>query len=280
MATIIAVQDAQTAGTITYWTLDGEVSIAALAQSWSARGLNPDNLPDESSDERCLALAIRSLATKRLLARPLGGDKGWALVEEKVEGDDLDYSTGLKARIGEAGLETFPPWHPMATQLRDAYDHQKTVHDSGTISSWLAHLARKHDAVGLRDTGGVYFVPRSRTEAWRKCADALEDISRTKIYEIPAMRSDEAVQAILDSVIREAEAEAADIESHVGDYGPRGLGNCERRCEEMLSKIAGYEDLLGKSLSTITAQIETLKGQLMAAKLAAQAEADAKKEAA
>ena len=274
MTSIIAVQDAKTAGCVSYWTL-GAAKIADLAAAWQSAGLDADDLPNAPSPDRCLAHAIKELTETRRLARPLPGGEGWALVDERVTaGTELEYAEVLRAKVGDQGLEIKPTDHPLAAPLEAAYRNEEGTYDPGMLSEWMTRMARRRKAVGLRDTGGVYFLPQPEAELWRKMARTLESCSSSKVYEIPAMRSEEAVKAILASVAREVEQAAADIASKIETYGARGLRNCEARCVEVQAIVSSYEAILGESLADLKAKLETLQGEVVAAALRAEEEAE------
>lgn len=271
---LIAVPDAKVAGAIVWWTLEGEVRLDALKAAWAARGLDEVELPDEQTPTQALKHAIRELTEKRRLARPLEGRGQWALVTERAHDEELDYALNLRASADDDGIKIEPEGHPLAGTLRTAYAHNREVATSSELSRWLIGVARGRNAVGLRDTGGLYFVPAQELAGLRKRAEALHVVSSCRLYEVPALRSDEAVAAILDALAREAEAEAQAMAAEMDEdkAGPRRLRSRAARCEQILAQVESYAELLGANLGTLTQKIEELKGNLVAAALAAETE--------
>lgn len=283
---IVAIQDAQqnTAGLITWWKLAGDVEIEKLRGAWDAAGHDPQLLPAANAPGAALKEAIRELAAKRRLGRPLGRGEGYALVAETPVAEDLEYTTLCTARMVNNELEIQPTGGIHDQRIRDAYARQRKVVRSDRIGSWLADLTRLCHAVGLRETGGIYFVPRDEAPRFRAWVEAFMEASEAVIYEVPALRSDEAVRAVLDSLTREADEELAEVEEKMdedtkpGHYTKLRLGSCERRCESLMGKLGAYESLLGDKLDAVRERLEATKAGVVEAMLLAEADDDEDKD--
>lgn len=270
---IVAVPDMTgTAGAIVWWRLRGGLDLEHMSSAWVAAGLDERLLPEYPTRQTALLRAVCSLADKRLLARPMEGTKGWALVREVAEGEGLDYEVLVRARVVKEELkaEVSPQTPQLAEKLRSAYDrfrHELTLND---VSGWMSKLIRTTQAVALRDTGGVYFVPRTHVETYRKIAGVIHIASAHRLFEVPALRSNEAVEAILDAVAREAESEieAMETELDTENLGGRALHTRQRRCESMREKVRLYEELLDRNLESLHQRMEGLEASITTAILA------------
>ncbi len=90
------------------------------------------------------------------------------------------------------------------------------------------------------------------------------------MFEVPALKSSEAVDAILDAIATEAKDEIAKLEAALeNDMGKRGLHNRSERAGAMLEKLKAYEALLGKGVETIGQRLVDLQIELSTAALAA-----------
>jgi hypothetical protein len=268
------------AGAITYWRLSGATDLARLGDAWRASAIDPGQfpLPLSPSPETALRKAVQEQGSKRLLVRPLEKQKGWALVEEKATGDDLNHAITCRVKLAghAASYVGFPVVEPadhaLAQPIRAEFDRAISEVDAGATSGWLVRTIYKLQAVALRDTGGIYFVPRPMLPAWRQIALAVREATAHAVFEIPALRSTEAIDAVLDAVSQEAQTEADKMEKALdeGQLGARALFGRSERCQETLAKIEQYEDLLGRGLDTIKERIGALKSNLVAAALMAQ----------
>lgn len=282
---VVAVPDAAegTAGAIVWWRLSGGLDLERMTMAWEAAELNKRLLPDYPSEQTALLRAANFLTDKRLLARPMEGTKGWALVREVAKGEGLDYEVLIRARVTkDQGLKVEAGPNPQAPQLverlRAEYERFQRELTLGDVSGWMSKLIRTTQAVALRDTGGVYFVPRSHVDTYRRIAGAIHAASGHKLFEVPALRSDEAVEAILDAVIREAEGEVGSMETELDteDLGERALRTRQNRCERMREKVKLYEELLGKSLEGLHKRMEGLEASITTAILVSQPQQELK----
>lgn len=277
---IVALDVTNGAGALVYWRLDGNLDPAELALPWARAGLDEKFLPATPAPSTALSRAMRELSARRSMVRPLDQRGAHALVHERAEGDELTYSVALRSHLDPAGRPVFDPAdHPLAGRLRVDYEYQLTVCSSEDVASWLVRLARRLDGLALRDTGGFYYLPPDRIEEWAKATRALRAVSSHQTFMIPAMRSVDAVSAILDALENEAQAEAETMESELlagingKSLGERALTGRVARCESMERKVSRYEGLLGTKLDALRGRLESLRANLAAAALAAMGDA-------
>lgn len=275
---IIAVtENIEEAGAVLYWSLSGGLDADKFEAAWIAGGLDANLLPETPTPETALRRALNEQKQHRRLVRPIKG--GWAVVDETDGAQGLEYRTRLTAHLNKIGhLRIDDPDDTDAeiigADIATAYRRHQDMLTQNDISTWLVNMARKCQAVALRDRGGIYFIPHEALEHWRAMTGTLTDVSDHTCFEIPALKTEQAVDAILDAITREAEAVAADMEKELmeGDLKQRALQTRSRKCEEVMAKLNSYEKLLGKSLSTISDRVDTIQADLAAATLAQMAE--------
>lgn len=284
----VAPEAAETAGAISYWRLSGNVALAALTTAWRAQGLDESILPSEPGDEVALGRAVRELQGKRRLVRPLAKRGAWVVKDEEVTpaGDDVRHVrvAVVKFENGSAAIEPgeapFETYDSVAAQIRDGFRKARIELAPEDISGWLIKLAKDRSSVSLRDSGGIYFVPRTAVEFWRKAVSAIQSVGAHRIFQIPALKNDEAIDAILDAVTAETSAAVAEIEAELikeGDdaLGARALKTRGEICGSLLDKVAAYEELLGVKLTALVSKIEDLRAGVAAAALKTEGGLDA-----
>jgi hypothetical protein len=284
---VIAVMEGTAAGAIVYWRLSGDTDGAKLREAWLNRGLDPMSLPRMPSDVLALSRAVRTLRKPRRLVRPLK-DSGWAVVDEtETTAGTLHYETFMRVFLHEvAGSNSqlfydnpsgqhppLPAEQAMMDDLDKAFANELVRLSQSDISNWLTKHVYANKAVTLRDTGGIYFVPKFTLADWQLVAAALREASQNQLFEIPAVKSDEAVDALLDALGREADATATKLEADLtGDLGQRALNNRVVECQDQMDKVTKYETLLGKNLDQLRGRLDNLKVALATAALAAEEE--------
>ena len=268
---LIITNTVEVSGAVSYWRVASDTNLTTLAAAWEKYGLDAATLPKPPKDEVALGRAVNSMAEKHLLVRPLARRGAWALVRETVvEGQAPIYSTRVTVGVGEphiAKVDATDSEHNMFIKnIDDAFQRARDTLAHHDISSWLLDIAYgKLGAISLRDSGGIYFIPRTNVAIWDKIAGALEEAG-SMIFRIPAMRTAEAVAAITDAITAEAAAMAQKIEDELLATGDAALGKraLRTRVEEsmrLLDKLSTYEELIGKQLE-IRSRVELLSANV------------------
>lgn len=280
---VVVNENIPTAGAVIWWRLSGNVDAGALKTAWLASDLPEGDLPDPPSEVTALRRAMADQREARRLVRPLGRGNGFAIVDERVKDDktELAYEVILTAKLDQVGRLTFETpsgvddgVRGIIEEIRAAFDRHLETLSQADISDWLAKMVmRQLDAVSLRDTGGVYFLPRPSVERIGTVADVLRQSSAHVVHRVPALRSEEAVDAILDAVSHEAANEAIAMEGELAEeaLGKRGLENRITHCDNVERKVARYEELLGRSLDTLRDRLENIRAKLSVALVKADA---------
>ena len=276
----------ETAGCVSYWRVGDSISIKKLDQAWADAGLDEKLLRDVPSNQTALRRAVMDQQDRHRLVRGVG--KGaYAVVDETVyeaeEGGQAKaptYTTIGIATLGDNGpVLTAVDGNgaevaALQATIEGAYKKQQGLYDSSDITSWLVSLAHKNNAVTLRESGGVYFIPRAAMDFWNKAAGVIEKVSSNAVFRIPAMKNDEAVAAITEAISAEAAKVAQDMENELvqqGDdaLGARAIRGRQTEIEALLGKLSAYEELLGKQLE-IRERVTKLQANLTVAILQTQ----------
>ena len=263
------------AGAMIWWELSGLVDVLQLRTAWQAAGLDIMLVPEDVAPKQALRRAVETLAEQRKLVRPLAGREGFSLVEETAEGEPLAYKQSVVATVDTLGqLKVEPPEGALADTIKASYQRHLDNLVPSDISGLLVRFCESLDAVALRARGGFYFLPPASVDKFRIAAQVVRSVGAHVCYEIPALRTESAVQAILAAVEREASAEIEEFESILANVeaGPRALKTKARQCDRVACKVANYEALLGASLAELQERLSGLRSRLAEAAILAQTE--------
>ncbi len=283
---LIAVTDTQAgdlAGVSTWFQLGGSCSAAALRSAGMAAGLMRDDMPGDTTPKTALRRAVADLTDKRMLARSLPGG-GWALVSERDTIDATGIATlahvvCMQVMLLPSGALIFDKVSDpqVEAQVRVNFATHLGRLEASDLSMWLVDTAKRIGAVPLRERGGVYFVPRHAVDEWRIVSRVLRaEAPACDVYELPTLRSDEAVRSIVAALTREAETTATEYLDKIasGELGERALRARGAECEALVNKLAAYESLLGTGLDSIKARIGDVAAAAQTAALLAASETD------
>lgn len=257
------------AGAVVYWRLAGDVNGDDLNNALASNGLQ-DHTVRLPTPKRAMRRAMQELATGLVFLRAgKNGDGGLYLVKQVPGEDGPEFHVWIEARLGLGEVPEFTvaqhpaltepvPWAVDLDALTSRFWHH-VFHVAATdISTWLITQAVECDALSMRDSGGVYFVPRHALDNWRKRADCLQEETTCKVYLVPALDSDEAVEAVMQALIDECTEFTNTLQTdlEVGELGERALETRGDRAKELLAKLSRYEALLGMSLDGVRTQLE------------------------
>jgi hypothetical protein len=266
------------AGAIVYWRLSADTNGDDLNNALAAAGIEPEHRLPLPTPRSALRRAVKEHTGGSLFMRAGRKAGGLYLVRQHSGDDGPEFEVVLEARLNLAGQPKFPmhaeQYDP--DQLTDRYWHHIFHVGTSDVSSWLISQARHCDALSLRETGGIYFVPRHSIDAWRRRADALMEASECSVYMVPAMNSEEALDAVLQSLLDECVSftEQLDADLTDGDLGARALRTRSEQAVEFLDKLDRYGKLLGAAadgkLDALREQIEEQQANAIAAALTAE----------
>ena len=300
LAPLLAVdEETPSAGLLTYWSLTGGLDPLDLATSWEEAGLSAKEhpLPELPHPTTALRRAVRYVVSgKRMLVRPLEARGAHAIVAERaIEEETAVDSEGGTGKAISASLEhevtarvtldaanrvvVEPADSPYVAELRAAFNRSAGECSTSEVGSWLVDRVLGLDGVALRTTGGFYYLPPKSVEPWRKMALALQRVSGHRVLTIPALRSKDAVEAVLLAIEEEASTEADQLATELDEHisgekklGERAFATRAERITRTQQKLGRYEALLGAHSEKLTERLAALAVQVSAAALAAMAE--------
>lgn len=177
----------------------------------------------------------------------------------EVELDPLSYETVLVVRILDGVLHVTRADPVLEGKLRAAFEYH-TGHLTPTeMATWLPALVHAFDGIGIRDNGGVYFIPASGRANWQRVVSALRAVSSHRVFGIPVMPAEDTALAFLDALEREAEAFVEAAMLALPTLGDRGRDRRMADAAALHAKLERYETLFGEGrLQTVRARIKGL----------------------
>jgi hypothetical protein len=263
--------DKRACGRITFWDLSGDVDLDRLTQAVG----NIVKLPESPTPKVCVHRAVDECARRHNLEVRHRGAAMWDIVGTPVEENrQLVYPIETSARLmtkadgigEEVGVSATGQY---SSEVLADYSKARGVLATTDIGNWLCDTLTKLGGIPLRDRGGVYFVPQDRVEAWERVVAAIKACSMHKVHVIPAMRSQDAVEAILAAITADTRKACETIVEEIGDgeLGKRALETRENQTADLLDRLDRYEGLLGTKLDELRAAIDETRQAVAVARL-------------
>ena len=287
---------ADIAGAMVSWTLNpGGVSFDDLTVDLAEADFDESFTPDEPSPSAALLNMLnRMFKGANTLIRSTKNPKGvegqvratYAVVPEASEDDEdkVVFREAFKVASvlvlrGEPGSTYIEPelWFaPSVTQeerdrMTDEYPLYLRTLYSLEQSQWLTRLA-KHALKGIVMEGGSghYFIEPAMVPTWRKLTHTLRKMG-IFLHEIPAMKSQQAVEAVLSSLRVMLAKSMEDLETDLQKYAQkRGDPNARKvqkrvleerqaRMDKDLNLTERYENLFSVRLQDMRDQLEKMQ---------------------
>lgn len=281
---LVACGPSHLSGKQVHWSLRGEAAAESLADSLRIHGVTLA-APNPPGPDGALAQAFHNLAaTHGLLARP--GGHGWVLVREaqkRRRGRPPKIVTHTATTNTLQGGNTALPWEgtpilygyrsqegisvegdsTLGDNVPALVDHYRTHITTDGMALWLPKLVRSLDGIGLRPTGGVYFVPRNGVAQWDAAVAAFRDVGDCRFYGIPVMPTEDAARAFLDALEEEAEVFATATFEEAPALQKRARENRRQEVLAWEAKIRRYETLFGEGrLTSMRERLVLLAGAM------------------
>lgn len=264
------------AGAIVYWRLSGEVNGTDFKTALIEQGLE-DHLLNMPSPHRALRRAMQEYASGSLFIRKHKGAN--VLFRQEDNDGTAECQVIAEARLTVGGQPKIAVKRAITPDLEkdltSRYWHHVFHATTTDISSWLIGQAAACDALSLRESGGIYFVPRHKITEWEARVAAVHTTTDCKIHNIPAMRCEDAIDTIFEALTDECETLTNQVQEDVDseELGERALRTRVGQAKTMLEKLSRYEGLLGGRIDSIREQVEEQQANAVQAALAASASA-------
>ena len=263
-------QATNSTGAIVHWRLRESVPHEPLTEAVEATKhlAALTGAPATPSPEVALTRAMGSVREHKLLARRIK-TATWGIVRESVDkaAEKLSHAHELTVAVDSAGMvRASDPSHELCAVVLAAYNTALNELTSFDLSQWLTHVMDKLGAVSMRSGGGIYYVPPAHLAVVRELRTVLAAVG-AKLYEIPAVATDDVVANVLDGLSDEVSTVADEVLRGVGDVGPRALVTRKSKLSALAEKIAKYEALLGEALPMLHARASKASAALVAAEM-------------
>lgn len=269
--TYVAVtQEIERAGTIVMWTMRGETQLVSLYNTWKAAGLDVGLLPYQPTAATALRRAVAELRESGRIVHPIGRGAGFAVVKVKTDSsEELEFTEVARAKLNKVEQLVTSGDPKLCKVIADLFAHHGNSLEPVDVSTWLIDIIQKQlDGVGMKASGGVYFVPHAQLAKLDLIIGALRAAAPMHtVYKIPCMKGEDAVQAILDSIAAETDAALSTMTAELeeGTLGEQAWRNRAAKCGVLESKVARYEALLGEKLDAVRERLESVRAELTVA---------------
>jgi hypothetical protein len=300
--TVINDKDIEGAGAVVFWNLSGATDYEALQQAWEDQGLPEDllcNAPTPSAAMRAAEKECRRFLPKGFFTRILE-KHAFAVVQETRDADDArvseeNYEPVLKVGLtvenitdddGKVIQQRVKQWEKLSKvararglkdtlggyveNFRETYARAQREVSVHNFDWWTKRVMDRHvHVVALGERGKPFYVPPSQMSAWTAVRSAFEAANPEHVFrQIPAMRGDDCIEAVMDACMREVASVTEAIYEEIeveGDnaLGKRALVSRQGQLDKLLAKMASYDGILGAGVDKLRESIEDCRATVV-----------------
>lgn len=266
-------------GDLVWWSLaDANTDRTTLVSTWTGEGLAATLLPEAPTAEKALKTAIRfcQVGLSEHLIR-LGKDDEhhlvYALVREARVGDgSLNHTQEARVtleRVTEQ-LTTDNPTHELAVKIRSAFQQLRNTHTADDVRRAIVKALGSFKAVTLRDSGGVYWVPRTYSDDVRRLERAIGKLGASVFNVVPVHNTAEGAKALGAAARSSLEDELAALRAELEEFKaapPDRSSTLERRLQryaELSTKARLYHDILKVQVDDLDHELHGMAATIQA----------------
>lgn len=262
-------------GSVVFWTLSSDSIRQQIVDGWTAIDPAWGKLaPRERTPESCLRDALSFLFPKAIL-RPLEKRDGFAVLQEQRFKDDVQTICTHAVAIEDSGIVMRRGYgYDLSQAIEHRYNNERQLLRPAQVATALVACMANLNAVMLRPTGGLYWLPDTSLHTWTQLADVVQGAAvGNTIYRITHAFDNESVRAVRDAILAESNRRATEIIADIdsGELGERALRQRSRDADALRIKVEEYERILGEALPSARELAEKANNASVAARLIAPA---------
>jgi hypothetical protein len=242
-----------------YWSVSNfKVAHSKLLQVLDDVGIDKD-FAKEPRAKAALTRAMREVSKehKGTFSRKVVDDKEktlFALVDSTIDAanEDVNFTTATKASLGKGkDKEKLHIDGSNAKAVKDNFEHFRKTYTSDQFTGMVKRfLFGTCEAISVRDSGGVYFIPTHKKAEYQKLVKLFDHFQSCSLDIIPIIDSKEAKKSMWKSLVGRVEGEIENMHEELKrlptDKDPRAgvIDYKMERFQALREKVENYKDLL------------------------------------
>lgn len=260
-------------GDLVWWTLSSaQVDHATLERLWRQAGLPVSLLPKQPTAQKALKTAVRECQVGKpdlliRLGKESDAETVFALVrEQKDAGGNVHHHQEARVILsrGSTVLASDALHHPEVVNLTNRFTELLQMHTPDDVRNTIVKALHDFAAVALRESGGIYWVPRTFSKPLRHLQRAIEQIGKSRFYLLPVYDSNDAAQTLGEVARGSIEEELAALQQEIEQFKaapPDRASTLERRLEsfnDLRTRAHLYRDVLNVQVVGLDEQLISL----------------------
>lgn len=278
---VVVLDTTEGTGAVVFWSFHGPTDYVELAMAWEDQDLPERELMNPTTPAGALRAAdsdTRKYLPRGYFVRSIDKLTFIVVKESTTDADDdsvFHEEYEPSAKIGVTLRDDGPPkaWVKWAkgtnkkdNELRDYADRflarYQTAIDEVSLHGmdiWIRRMMEGFvHVVALGERGKPFYVAPSKMDVWERVKTAITTANPRHVFrQIPAMKSQDCIDAVLDACMREVETQTDLIYEELDSdaLGSRALKTRLGNLDSLLSKMESFESVLGPKVEDLRTSI-------------------------
>jgi hypothetical protein len=267
----------QPLGDLLWWELTAaSVSRPDLIKLWVQGGLPTELLPEAPTAEKAFKTAVRETQVghpDRLLR--LAVENGLEIVfgvvsEERDGAGGLVYHQQARITLSHQSecIRSDQPSDPMVQKLTTRFEELKNLHTTDDVRRTITKTLDSFAAVGLRQSGGIYWVPATYAKELRQLQAVIERLGQSKMHLVPITKTKEGQAALAQAAKASIEEELTALQAEMQEFlqtPPDRASTLIRRLDhfaDLRRRASLYQTVLEAQVVGLSENLTAMEGQV------------------
>ena len=197
----------------------------------------------------------------------------YLVVEHRSQGKRLSYDTQAAMlrfdhdyKIVDVEINTNEPYVQSAVDsFQKNYQLFLSTYDGPSKRRTVRSVLLDLSATALKETGGVYLVPRENEELLFQLIAFIKGLPGCQAYKMPVEDTAESRDMVRDLVTNKAETLLTEIRATLKAdlISEQNVQTLLEKARRMKKEVATYQDILRESIGTLETDVDLLEAQMM-----------------
>lgn len=261
-------------GKICWWSLkDVKIDRNSLENLFNSYNLDKKFLPPIVSGKKAFIRTLKEIQKSNLVRKIKEDEKYiiFGIVKEEVDPENikLEFETQDIIFFDKENKEVFLKLNKLnLNDIKDLFDYFKIVYIAEDIRKVITRFLDHINAVLLRKTGGIYFVPKDYALELEKISGVINNIGNSEFYELDIVDSEatkrQAIKLIKSELERNLKKEAENLETLLDnpEIRPSSISRAIERYKNAKEKLEMYKSLLQFAISDIEQELNEIEKRI------------------
>ncbi len=152
-----------------------------------------------------------------------------------------------------------------AEEFQNLYGLYLNHFDADARRRMVRSVLKDLSATPLKESGGVYLVPRDNEELLFQLVRFLSSLPHTYAYKLPVMNTEESRDMVRDVVTHKAQTFLTEMRAALkGQIDDKEVQALMARAHSIRNEIVTYQNILKESIGTLETDVDILQAQMRA----------------